>query len=75
MIKYTPGSGETSVLAEGIRYSNGIALSPDESHLLVVETAEARVLRLWLKGPKASRFPSSRKPEISDQRAYIHQQT
>uniref|UniRef100_A0A4W5L7Z0 Strictosidine synthase conserved region domain-containing protein n=1 Tax=Hucho hucho TaxID=62062 RepID=A0A4W5L7Z0_9TELE len=32
---------------------NGIALSPDESFLLLAETSIGCVLRYWLKGPQA----------------------
>lgn len=35
------------------RYANGVALSPDESFVAVAETSQFRVMRFWLKGPKA----------------------
>jgi hypothetical protein len=52
LLKYQPSTGRTVVLAEGIWYANGVALSHDESFVAVVETNQLRVLRYWLKGPK-----------------------
>ncbi|WP_170426656.1 SMP-30/gluconolactonase/LRE family protein [Ruegeria arenilitoris] len=45
--------GTTKKLAEGFVYTNGVALSPDEDFLLIAETGQARVHKLWLTGPKA----------------------
>jgi len=53
LLKYDPSTGRTHCLAEGIWYANGVALAADESFVLIVETWGLRVLRLWLKGPKA----------------------
>jgi sugar lactone lactonase YvrE len=33
-------------------YSNGVALAPDGSYILVAETGTLRILRHWLQGPK-----------------------
>ncbi|MBO9444392.1 SMP-30/gluconolactonase/LRE family protein [Ruegeria sp. R14_0] len=45
--------GTAEKLAEGFVYTNGVALSPDEDFLLIAETGQARVHKLWLTGPKA----------------------
>ncbi len=45
-------SGETRLLLDGLHFANGVALSPDESFLLVAETSRYRLRRLWLKGPQ-----------------------
>jgi hypothetical protein len=37
---------------QGFHYANGVALSPDEDYLILVETDRIRLLRHWLKGPK-----------------------
>jgi hypothetical protein len=37
---------------EDLRFANGVALGPDDAFALVNETVGARILRLWLKGPK-----------------------
>eukprot|EP00798_Chlamydomonas_sp_ICE-L_P030844 gene30844-35884_t len=34
-------------------FANGVALPPDESYVTIAETAMYRMLRYWLKGPKA----------------------
>ncbi len=43
---------ETKVLLEDLYFANGVALSPDEDFVLVSETSEYRITRLWLKGPR-----------------------
>lgn len=53
LFAYDPISGETRLLLEGLYFANGVALSPDESFLLVAETSRYRLRRLWLKGPQA----------------------
>jgi len=53
LVAFDPDSGSTEVLLDGLHYANGVALSPDEDFLLVAETAEYRVIRLWLAGPRA----------------------
>lgn len=42
--------GESDVIAVGLAYPNGLALSPDESLLYVAETHTNRILRLSLAG-------------------------
>lgn len=36
-------------------FSNGVALAPDGSYVLVVETFAYRIRRYWLKGPQAGK--------------------
>jgi sugar lactone lactonase YvrE len=40
------------VLLRGLSFANGLALSADESYLLVAETGRYRLTRLWLTGDK-----------------------
>ena len=54
LLKYDPQTKSTTFIAGDFYFSNGVALGPDESSVLVVETVNLRVLRVWLKGPKAS---------------------
>lgn len=42
----------TEVVAEGLWYANGVALSTDESYAIVCETLPRRVVKVWLNGPK-----------------------
>lgn len=53
LLKYDPRTRRTTVLLGGINYANGVALSADESWVAVAETNTARVLRHWLRGPRA----------------------
>ncbi|GAY53992.1 Str synth domain-containing protein [Citrus sinensis] len=51
LLKYDPESNETTVLQEGFYFANGVALSEDESFVVVCESWEFRCRRYWLKGP------------------------
>ena len=53
LFAYDPGARYTKVLLEGLCFANGVALAPDESYVLVAETACYRVRRLWLRGERA----------------------
>ena len=53
LLKYDPRNDTTTVLLDGLQFANGVALAPDESYLLVVETGSYRVLRYWLSGERA----------------------
>lgn len=50
---FDPGSGTVRLLLDGINYANGVALSEDESFVLVSETGHYRVLKYWLSGERA----------------------
>ncbi|MEM6629849.1 MAG: SMP-30/gluconolactonase/LRE family protein [Bacteroidota bacterium] len=50
---FNPTSGETSKLLGDLYFANGVAVSPDQRSVLVVETTKYRIQRYWLKGPKA----------------------
>jgi sugar lactone lactonase YvrE len=52
LLAYHLDTGAVEVLLDGLYYANGVALSRDESFVLVVETTEYRVRRLWLTGPR-----------------------
>jgi sugar lactone lactonase YvrE len=46
-------SGAVTVLLDGLKFANGLVLSPDGSSLLFAETAGYRIRRYLLDGPKA----------------------
>ena len=50
---YDPSSKKLTTLSNGNYFANGLALSQDESFLLVSETSRYRILKYWIKGPKA----------------------
>ncbi|ARU56973.1 strictosidine synthase family protein [Oleiphilus messinensis] len=49
---YRNSTKQVELLADGLFFANGVALSPDETYVLVVETSKYRVLRYWLEGPQ-----------------------
>src|SRR5262245_4639333 len=53
LLSYDPKTKQTKVRMEALRFANGVALGPDDAFVLVNETIASRILRLWLKGPKA----------------------
>lgn len=54
LFRLEPDGGVT-VLLEGLRFANGVALSADGSAVIVAETGAYRLRRLWLSGPAAGR--------------------
>jgi sugar lactone lactonase YvrE len=53
LIVYDPATGKSNILLKGLHFANGVVLSEDESYLLVSETTLLRIIKYWLKGPKA----------------------
>ncbi|XP_034529553.1 adipocyte plasma membrane-associated protein [Notolabrus celidotus] len=53
LLSFDPQTKDVKVLLDSLYMPNGIALSPDEDFLLLAETSIGRILRYWLKGPKA----------------------
>jgi len=39
---------------QGFYYANGVALSRDGSYVVMAETDQLRVHKIWLRGPKVS---------------------
>lgn len=54
LLSYSPATGQTHVLADNIWQANGVALSHDESFIVVASTPSMRLYRYWLKGSKVS---------------------
>jgi sugar lactone lactonase YvrE len=52
LLAYDPHSKATRVVLDKLFFANGVAVSPDQSFVLVVETGTYSVRRLWLNGPK-----------------------
>lgn len=55
LVTYDPQTDETKVQLDGLAFSNGVALGPDDEYVLVNETFGYRITRLWLKGPQAGK--------------------
>ncbi|KAL6846072.1 hypothetical protein ACP4OV_023520 [Aristida adscensionis] len=53
LLRYDPATRNATVLASGLSFPNGVALSADRTHAVVAETTTCRLLRHWLRGPAA----------------------
>jgi sugar lactone lactonase YvrE len=51
-LAYDPRTKQTKVLLRDLYFANGVAVSPDQSFVLVNETGAYRVRRYWLTGAK-----------------------
>ena len=52
LLAYDPKTQQTRTILNGIYFANGVAVSPDQSFVLVAETGLYRVIRIWLTGSK-----------------------
>lgn len=52
LLAYEPGTKTTRVVLPDLRFANGVAISPDQTFVLVCETERYRIHRIWLNGPK-----------------------
>jgi len=50
VLAYDPSTGRTDVVATGFHFPNGVALTPDESALMLVETVSHQLVRVPLGG-------------------------
>ena len=53
LLALDPQSQKPRTLLDGIYFANGVAVSPDQSFVLVAETGKYRIRRVWLSGPNA----------------------
>lgn len=53
LFAFDPASHDTRLLLDGLEFANGVAISSDQSFLLVAETGAYRILQYWLSGPRA----------------------
>jgi sugar lactone lactonase YvrE len=52
LLALEPESRRPRTLLRGIYFANGVAVSPDQTFVLVAETGEYRIRRVWVKEPK-----------------------
>jgi sugar lactone lactonase YvrE len=52
LMAFDPQTQMPRTLLKGLHFANGVAVSPDQTFVLVAETGKYRVQRLWLKDPK-----------------------
>ncbi len=53
VLKYEPTSKKLTRVASDLQFANGIALGPDETWLVVVETGSYQLRRVFVSGPRA----------------------
>jgi sugar lactone lactonase YvrE len=53
LLAYDPRTRQTRVVASGFSFANGVAVSPDQTFVVVNETGEYRVWRVWIAGERA----------------------
>jgi len=51
-LAYDPKTKQTRVVLRDLYFANGVAVSPDQSFVLVNETGTYNIRRVWLKGEK-----------------------
>ncbi|KAF8660131.1 hypothetical protein HU200_057689 [Digitaria exilis] len=54
IMKYDPRTNRVTVLQSGLTYPNGIAISTDRTHLIVALTGPCKLMKYWIRGPKAN---------------------
>lgn len=52
LMAFDPQTQKPRTLLRGLYFANGVAVSPDQTFVLVAETGKYRIQRLWLKDPK-----------------------
>jgi len=52
LLALDPRTQKPQTLLRDLYFANGVAVSPDQSFVLVVETGKYRIRRVWLKGPQ-----------------------
>lgn len=52
LLAYDPGTKITRLVLDKLYFANGVAVSPDQSFVLVAETGKYQVQRYWLTGPR-----------------------
>ena len=52
LLAWDPKTQKARTLLRDVYFANGVAVSPDQSFVLVAETGMYRVRRVWLTGPK-----------------------
>jgi len=52
LLAYDPKTKQTRTVLRDLYFANGVAVSPDQSFLLVNETGTYSIRRVWLKGDK-----------------------
>ena len=52
LLAYNPKDKTTRTILNNLYFANGVAVSPDQSFLLVADTGRYQIWRVWLTGPR-----------------------
>ena len=52
LIAFDPATNDVDVVLDGLYFANGVAVSPDQSYVLVNETSAYRIQKVWISGEK-----------------------
>ena len=52
LLVYDPATGLAKTLLDGLNFANGVAVSHDQSFVLVNDMGAYRIIRFWIAGPK-----------------------
>jgi len=52
LVKYDPASGACTTVLSELYFANGVAVSPDDTYVLVNETMRYRTKRVYVRGPR-----------------------
>ncbi|UCE41506.1 MAG: SMP-30/gluconolactonase/LRE family protein [Candidatus Aminicenantes bacterium] len=52
LLAFDPKTNSTHVVLDNLYFANGVAVSPDQTFVLVAESWKYRIQRFWLEGPK-----------------------
>jgi sugar lactone lactonase YvrE len=55
LLAYEPSTKTTRLVLGGLSFANGVAISPDQSFVLVNETGKYRIHRVWLSGANSGK--------------------
>ena len=58
LIVFDPADGTVKTLLDKLNFANGVAVSHDQTYVLVNETGNYRVIRYWLTGPQKGQAES-----------------
>ena len=53
LFAFNPQNKSLTLLADGFAFANGVAVSADQSYVLINETFTYQISKVWLTGPKA----------------------
>jgi len=51
LLEYDPATRQAKTLLSGLNFANGVAVSHDQTYVLVTETGSYRIIRYWIAGP------------------------